>query len=65
MGSSMVNMKHGGRTQHLVNDMLHQNLGGRTPQANGHDHIVQSGNNCYSSLRVVTTDEAIKNIFLL
>ena len=32
-------------------------LGGRAPQVNGQDHIVQSGNYCYLSLRVVTTDK--------
>ena len=32
-------------------------LGGRTPPVNGQDQIVQSGNYCYSSLRVASIDE--------
>ena len=31
--------------------------GRRTPQVNGPDHIVQSGNYDYSSIRVASTDE--------
>ena len=40
-----------------VNGVLPQMLGGRTPQANGQEHIAQSGKYCYSSLRLATTDE--------
>ncbi len=35
-------------------------LGERTPQVNGQDQIVQSGNYCYSFIRLVSIDE-IKN----
>ena len=34
--------------------------GGWTPQVNGQDYIVQSGNYCYSSLRVPSFDEVKK-----
>ena len=37
--------------------MLHLMLGGRTPQVNGQDPIVQSINNCYSSIRMETLGE--------
>ena len=37
--------------------MMHLMLGERNPQVNGQDQIVQSGNYCYSFIRVVSIDE--------
>ena len=52
MESSMVDVKYGDEPQCRVKSELHLMLGGRTPQVNGQDQIVQSGNYCYSSERV-------------
>ena len=57
MGSSMVDLNLGGWTQRRVNAVLHQMLGGRTPQVNDQDQIIQSGNYCYLSLRMASIDE--------
>ena len=46
-----------GRTQRRVNGAPNQILGGRTPQVNDQNLIVQSENYCYSSLRVASMDE--------
>ena len=53
----MVDVKSGEWTQNRLNGTLHLMLRGRTPQINGQDQIVQSGNNCYSSIRVAFIDE--------
>ena len=61
MGSSMVDVKQGGWTKHCVSGMLLLMLGGQTPQVNAQDHIVHSGNYCYSLLMVASVDEIKKN----
>ena len=50
-------MEHGGRTQRRVNGAHHLMLGKQTIQVNSQDQIVQSGNYCYVSLRVLSIDE--------
>ena len=57
MGSIMVDVKQGARIQWQINNSLHQMLGGLTPQINGQDQRVQSGNYCYSSFSVASIDE--------
>ena len=54
MGSITVDLKLG---EWKVNDTLHPMLGGRIPQVNGQDQMVQSGNYCFSSIRMVFLDE--------
>ena len=49
--------EHGGCEVRQVNGMLHLMLGERTPQVNGQDQIVQSGNYSYSFIKVVSIDE--------
>ena len=44
----------------MTNGELHQMLGRRTSQINGHTQIVQSGNHYFSSLRVAAIDEEKK-----
>ena len=51
-----------GLTKLRVNGALHLIVCGQNTQVNGQNHFVQSGNYCYSSLRVASIDEVKKRI---
>ena len=53
----MVDVKYGGWTNHWVKGVLHQMLGGWTPQIKGQDETATLGNYYFSSTSVATTDE--------